>query len=247
MSVIDTAIYEQCWVQADQPFRTSGGSMVLRFENRGYVLKVGEPMMVPRGLVNLWLGNPDARDHPTDDARRHRTAERNRVARKWGNEIGSTPVFPQIHAWDFNQNLLPTIVEDPYGTSVAAPDPTIVGQAEIAAQQRQLAQAFQALRQYAAQNDIPLEELTGQDLTPQAPSMSPTAPTPPTPPLLEAPSFTPAQAPSPTPTPSDGPAWADPTAPAPSVADMPATPDPTATVKKKAPGKPRPGTVKANA
>lgn len=266
---VDATANAPCWVMAEDRFINAAGENCLRYDNRVYSLPVGKMVMVPREFINNWLGNPDARDHPTDRDLRHRTAELTRVARKWGNEVGAQARFPRIHAWDFEQNLLPTIVEDPRGTTVAAPDPNEVSQGQLQAMQQQLAKAFAAMRQMAAENDIELDDL---DLTPRPPVPQPMNPmataqmAPPAPPVaVDAPLFEPAAAPQGAALKEpDGPAWAvggdvgvgvetaEPVAPAeptiappPSIDSLPEAPDPTtAKPAKKAPSRPKVATPK---
>lgn len=243
MSFVDTSVYDACWVQADQPFKTAAGQNTLLFENKKYTLPIGQPVMVPRGVVNLWLGNPDARDHPTDKDLRHRTRELARVSKKWGNAVGAPAIFPDIKAWSLDQQLLPTIVADPSGESVAPPDPQAVSLESLKAQQRQMAQALATLRQFAAQEGLDLGEITGLEVSSPTPDAGPPLLTPPTAPApTSAPAFVPAEAPAPVADIPDAPAWATEPAPAPDAASLPQPPDPT--VAKKAPAKKAPPRTK---
>lgn len=256
MSFIDQTISAPCWVMAEQPFINAAGENCLRFEGRVYSLPVGEMKMVPRGFVNHWLGNPDARDHPTERDLRHRTQELTRVARKWGNEVGAKARFPKIKAWDYDQNELPTIVADPAGKSLVDPgaDDIVAAQTQqLQAMQQQMARQMAAMRNMADELGVEIEDVVlPQPTIPLATNAM--APAPPTV-IVEAEPFVPAEKPAGAAVKEpDGPAWESPEPatlpepvvpepallPPPALESMPETPDPTSVSPvKKAPSKPR--------
>ena len=220
----DPELYDQCWVLADGTFSTAAGPNMLQFDGRKFLLPPGQRVTVPRGCVDLWLGNPDARDHPTDESKNYRAQELARVSRKWGVVLGQKATFPTtIHAWSWEGDLFITCVEDPTGRTLAGPDQNQITQEMLVEQQKLIQKQMQMLRQVAAENEIDLDEMS---LEPPDPTKFPDAP----PPAPEHPFDPPAATTAEHPT-------------GPAITDLPEPVDPMAKAStKKSPAKAKPAT-----
>lgn len=101
-----------------------------KFQNRRYSAEPGQEIVVPFLAVCLWLGHPDAIDHPSDKQRQFRFEEWRRLQVRYGcyDNIGDETIHTKqgdIPAW---KNVVPrlkvttmageeviTVVDDPEG------------------------------------------------------------------------------------------------------------------------------------
>lgn len=212
---------EHVYVQVDSEFTTSVGTNMIKYMKVPIRLPVGQKVLIPRAAANLWFGNPELLDDPTDRNNRPRTAEFVRLIGKWGGSAAhpETAQFPKVRMWDFDTDSeVHPIIVDPTGSKTAAePEPS--NHEDIKALAAQTERKLREIQALASQMGIPLgveTEAAPQPVQFEAPPDAPDASTD----------------------------YEQPTSPpAPELDDMPAPADPTATAKR-SPSKRKPSTAK---
>lgn len=163
LKVVDTATidFDQCWATLRSgDFKTSAGVNTLLWGGKKYVLRKDRPVPVPRALINLWMGDPDLRDHPTDGSRSFRADRLRPLAHKWGIDPGGDMSgFPDILVQSFEGEELATIISDPHGEKLAEPDQTALDAAQLIAAQRALAKQAAVLTAMADEMGLDLGEM----------------------------------------------------------------------------------------
>jgi hypothetical protein len=170
-NLVDPIVMDQVWVETQESFSTSAGPNTIQFEGRKYTLPLGKRVTIPRGALHLWFGDPEVTNHPTDDSRSYRADQAKKLLQKWGGPLGAPyeAHFPKIKAWDWADNELPVITNDPEGATLASPDPADDKAEQMQAMLRQVNQQQQQLLQAMQQEGIEIPSALDPD-TPDAPS-----------------------------------------------------------------------------
>lgn len=101
-----------------------------KFNNRAYSMEPGEEIVVPFLAMCLWLGHPDAIDHPSDREKNFRFQEWRRLQVRYGSydNVGEEPIVtkagtippwkdqvPKIEVLSMAGEPMVTVVDDPEG------------------------------------------------------------------------------------------------------------------------------------
>lgn len=139
------------------------------YDNNRFTIKKGKASIVPRHAVNLWFGDPDTINDPTDRLRFYRQAEYDRLRIKYGvydGIPGRATVeelweqnTPKVEVYDLDDNRLYTVIEDPEGIQSAPPAPLSRMERSLAAQLEDMERQMQALRR--AMSDAEAGEASG--------------------------------------------------------------------------------------
>lgn len=142
----------------------------LLFEHEWYVIPAGSERWVPRLAVNVWFGDPDARD--VDMGHRPRFDEWLRLQGTYNDFTESGERFfrfPQVEVWDADGNRVLTVLDDPFGEHLG-PVETEGLQSDAALLQRQIDEMSRTLESLQrARDSIVLSSDVAVDHQPDIP------------------------------------------------------------------------------
>lgn len=143
-----------------------------KYNNQVFACDPGKDIVIPFGALCLWMGNPDAKDVP--NGQRHRRAEFNRLVIRYGG--ADNPDLwhentPKIEAYDFDNNRIITVIDDPEGKGVHSAQTTVEEQEILQSQVNKLTRELAAMRSRMESHD---DEVVDEDIREDAPSRVPT-------------------------------------------------------------------------
>lgn len=143
-----------------------------RYSNQIFACDPGRDIIVPFGALCLWLGNPDAKNVP--NGQQHRRAEFNRLVIRYGG--ADNPDLweenkPKIEAYDFDNERIVTVVDDPEGKGIHAASTTVEEQEILQSQVNKLTRELAAMR---SRMEAGNGEIADEDIREDVPSRVPT-------------------------------------------------------------------------
>lgn len=144
-----------------------------KFNNQRFVIDPGRDAVVPFAAVCLWLGNPDSRNKP--GGQQHRRLEYNRLVIRYGGadnpELWERAV-PKLEVYDFDNNRIMTVVDDPEGKGVHTSSSTVEEQEILQKKVDELTRSLTAMRQ--RMEDVGGLEPVSEDIQEDVPTRVPT-------------------------------------------------------------------------